>query len=46
MFQNVKIESIKVVTIANEVGSAKAVMALLHVVHFQPSIHQLQHPSP
>jgi hypothetical protein len=42
MFQNVKIESIKVVMIAKEVGSAKAAIAPLHVVHFHPSTHQLK----
>jgi hypothetical protein len=37
MFQKVKMEIINVVMIINELGSPKAAIALLHVVHFQPS---------
>jgi hypothetical protein len=41
IFQKVKMEIINVVMIINELGSPKAAMALLHVVHFQPSARQL-----
>jgi hypothetical protein len=34
-------EIINVVMIINELGSPKAAIALLQVVHFQPSAHEL-----
>ena len=40
IFQKVKMEIINVVMIINELGSPKAAIALLQVVHFQPSIYQ------
>jgi hypothetical protein len=40
IFQKVKMEIINVVMIINELGSPKAAIALLQVVHFQPSTHQ------
>jgi hypothetical protein len=36
----VKMEIINVVMIINELGSPKAAIALLQVVHFHPSIYQ------
>jgi hypothetical protein len=41
IFQKVKMEIINVVMIINELGSPKAAIALLQVVHFQPSAHEL-----
>ena len=40
IFQKVNIEIINVVMIINELGSPKAAIALLQVVHFQPSVYQ------